>query len=152
FRVGVLAFPFAAGSLDAAGGDAGPVLPEEPHAPSTVQVTASTATLLRWLPRSVFRLPLAFMVAPPPRRRPQLRFAAYRELALPDAREHPGWPHESAPAHCGWPQLLLYAAVTQCSGGRPCPGPVAASPGPVLRFRSCVRLRGHHHGRHLVYG
>src|SRR5690349_15204605 len=64
FRVGVLAFPFVAGSLDAAGGDADPVLPEEPHAPRTVQVTASTATPLSWLPRRVFRLPLAFMVAP----------------------------------------------------------------------------------------
>ena len=42
----------------------------------------------------VFRLLMAFMVSPSPRRRAHLRFAAQHELALPGAREHPGWPHD----------------------------------------------------------
>jgi hypothetical protein len=60
--VGVFAFPFA-GALDAGGGDADRVLPEEPHAARTAQVTASSATPINGC-LGVFRLLMAFMVSP----------------------------------------------------------------------------------------
>src|SRR6516225_7646874 len=86
---GVFAFPFVAGALDADGGDAGRVLPEEPHAARTAQVTASSATPINGC-LGVFRLLMAFMIAPSPARRAHRRFAPQRELAPSDAWEHPG--------------------------------------------------------------
>jgi len=56
-------------------GDADRVLPEEPHAARAAQVTASAATLVNGC-LGVFRLLMAFMVSPSPRRRAHLRFAA----------------------------------------------------------------------------